>query len=108
MKESQKPWGKKENIFDWYYSDENDREVMMPVGSQSGINIVQALNYIYHYMNEGEFELANNNLLSLAELIVANSYDLVDKIVEDITIEQSMEDFDNQISIILDGDTPKE
>lgn len=106
MSEYQKPWGSKENIFDWYYTEENDREIIMPIGNKAAVNIILALNAIFHFMSKEEYDTAIDHLLTLTEVIVANAYDMGDKVANDITVEQSMESLDDEIAKILDGDTP--
>jgi protein involved in sex pheromone biosynthesis len=110
MSELQKPWGDRESIFDWYYSDENDREIVMPIGNNTtGINIILALNAIHYYMTEEEYDAAEDHLLDLAEILIGNAYDLGDKIAHELQIKQFNSRLDDELrDILLEGDTPTE
>lgn len=105
MEELQKPWGNMD-IFEWYFSDDNERAIMLPIGNTNAINIISALETVRDKVaeqTEESTEFALETLYALAEIIIANAYDIGDEMAEEFIVSKSISNMDSVLDDILKG-----
>lgn len=92
------PWedGK---VFDWYFSDECDMDVVIPLQDDNYLELIDALNTIYLQMVAGDIEVAKETILLLAELLVSASLD--EQTLRAVEEKTLLKDFDNNLNTFI-------
>ena len=84
----------------WDYARETEYSVAIPVSDKKMLNIIGALEDIYHTITEDPEE-SKECLIMLSAIFVASSYGKADEIWEEFAVRESMKSFDNDLKEIL-------
>lgn len=84
----------------WDYARDTEYSVAIPVSSKKMLNIIGALEDIYHTISEDPDE-AKECLVMMAAIFVASSQGRADEIWEEFAVRESMKSFDTDLKEIL-------
>ena len=84
----------------WEYAKTNEYSIGIPVSDKKLLNIVGALEDIYHTIDEDPEE-SKECLIMLAAIFVASSVGRADEVWEEFAVRESMQSFDQDLKEIL-------
>ncbi len=84
----------------WDYARETEYSVAIPVSDKKMLNIIGALEDIYHTISEDPDE-SKECLIMLAAIFVASSQGRADEVWEEFAVRESMKSFDTDLKEIL-------
>ena len=84
----------------WDYAKETEYSVAIPVSDKKMLNIIGALEDIYHTISEDPDE-SKECLIMLAAIFVASSQGRADEVWEEFAVRESMKSFDTDLKEIL-------
>ena len=84
----------------WDYARETEYSVAIPVSDKKMLNIIGALEDIYHTITEDPEE-SKECLIMLAAIFVASSQGRADEVWEEFAVRESMKSFDTDLKEIL-------
>jgi hypothetical protein len=84
----------------WEYAKTNEYSIGIPVSDKKLLNIVGALEDIYHTIDEDPEE-SKECLIMLAAIFVASSVGRADEVWEEFAVRESMKSFDTDLKEIL-------
>ena len=84
----------------WDYARETEYSVAIPVSDKKMLNIIGALEDIYHTISEDPEE-SKECLIMLAAIFVASSQGRADEVWEEFAVRESMKSFDTDLKEIL-------
>jgi hypothetical protein len=84
----------------WDYARETEYSVAIPVSDKKMLNIIGALEDIYHTISEDPEE-SKECLIMLAAIFVASSQGKADEVWEEFAVRESMKSFDTDLKEIL-------
>ena len=84
----------------WDYAKETEYSVAIPVSDKKMLNIIGALEDIYHTISEDPDE-SKECLIMLAAIFVASSQGRADEVWEEFAVRESMKSFDPDLKEIL-------
>ena len=84
----------------WDYARTTEYSVAIPVSDKKMLNIIGALEDIYHTISEDPEE-SKECLIMLAAIFVASSQGKADEVWEEFAVRESMKSFDTDLKEIL-------
>ena len=84
----------------WDYARTTEYSVAIPVSDNKMLNIIGALEDIYHTITEDPEE-SKECLIMLAAIFVASSQGRADEVWEEFAVRESMKSFDTDLKEIL-------
>jgi hypothetical protein len=84
----------------WEYAKTNEYSIGIPVSDKKLLNIVGALEDIYHTIDEDPEE-SKECLIMLAAIFVASSIGKADEVWEEFAVRESMQSFEQDLKEIL-------
>jgi hypothetical protein len=84
----------------WEYAKTNEYSIGIPVSDKKLLNIVGALEDIYHTI-DADPEESKECLIMLAAIFVASSVGRADEVWEEFAVRESMQSFDQDLKEIL-------
>jgi hypothetical protein len=84
----------------WDYARTTEYSVAIPVSDNKMLNIIGALEDIYHTISEDPDE-SKECLIMLAAIFVASSQGRADEVWEEFAVRESMKSFDTDLKEIL-------
>ena len=84
----------------WDYARTTEYSVAIPVSDKKMLNIIGALEDIYHTISEDPDE-SKECLIMLAAIFVASSQGRADEVWEEFAVRESMKSFDTDLKEIL-------
>ena len=84
----------------WDYAKTTEYSVAIPVSDNKMLNIIGALEDIYHTISEDPDE-SKECLIMLAAIFVASSQGRADEVWEEFAVRESMKSFDTDLKEIL-------
>jgi hypothetical protein len=84
----------------WEYAKTNEYSIGIPVSDKKLLNIVGALEDIYHTIDEDPEE-SKECLIMLAAIFVASSMGKADEVWEEFAVRESMQSFEQDLKEIL-------
>lgn len=84
----------------WEYISEHPKMLGVPITDSKGLDILSALRDVYVTLKHDK-EMGLELLTVLASILISSSQGNGDKIIEDITVFESMIDFDIEMKRIL-------
>jgi len=85
----------------WDYIKENPRILGLPLSEKKGLDLLTALRDVYETTNKN-VEAGMLLLTILANVLVAAAQGEGDEVVEEVTVLESMMDFDKEVRKVLD------
>jgi hypothetical protein len=85
----------------WDYIKENPRILGLPLSEKKGLDLLTALRDVYETTNKNT-EAGMLLLTILANVLVAAAQGEGDEVVEEVTVLESMMDFDKEVRKVLD------
>jgi hypothetical protein len=85
----------------WDYIKENPRILGLPLSEKKGLDLLTALRDVYETTNKNT-EAGMLLLTILANVLVAAAQGEGDEVVEEVTVIESMLDFDKEVRKVLD------
>ncbi len=85
----------------WDFIKEHPRYLGIPISSNKGLDILNALRDVW-IANKVSQEKANNMLTMLAAVLVSAEAGHGDEIVEEVLVQEAMMDFEEEAKEILD------
>lgn len=93
------PW-EDSDVFEWYFSEACDSNIVLPLGEESSLEIIQALASIFFILKRGEVEEAKDLIILLTELIIASNIkdeELIRHLEEKVLLKNFENNFDDFI-----------
>ena len=85
----------------WDYIRDNPRILGLPLSEKKGIDLLTALRDVYETTNQNT-EAGMLLLTVLANVLVAAAQGEGDEVIEEVTVIESMLDFDKEVKKVLD------
>jgi hypothetical protein len=85
----------------WDYIRDNPRILGLPLSEKKGIDLLTALRDVYETTNQNT-EAGMLLLTVLANVLVAAAQGEGDEVIEEVTVIESMLDFDKEVRKVLD------
>ena len=87
----------------WEYVENMDASIGIHISEEKVLDLLGALYDIYH-VNKDNHQEAQELIVGLTALLVASPMGQADKVWEELSVKESMKNFELQVKEVLDGD----